>query len=319
MPKFDYIVQNPPYSGDLHLEFLKTGVDMLNEDGQMVIIEPATWLINLRDNGKVIKYSEIKEQLNKHVKSITIENLNKAFEISNQTPLAITHIDLSNIYDTIEFNYCGEKYIKDNLYDCNHIGSKLIFDNIVKKISILSDCVENYILKKNNKPSENSAYLRYGNYMLNTIGKRHFDDNNYLSCTINTNIGRYFNTYLVVGAEKDVLNEIPKSEKGNNCDCIYYDKFDNFEDNKRILENYKDFIWNTKFAKFIIIATTFDRNNGSMKYIPWLDFSKKWTDEMINVYFNFTDDEIKMINNVCERFEANHPTFKRFIMGPKNN
>ena len=85
------------------------------------------------------------------------------------------------------------------------------------------------------------------------------------------------------------------------------------------MENYKDFIWNTKFAKFIIIATTFDSCNGSMKYIPWLDFSKKWTDDMINVYFNFTDEEIKMINDVCTRFEANHPTFKRFFIGPKNN
>ena len=320
MPKFDYIVQNPPYSGDLHLDFLKMGLNMLNEKGQMVIIEPATWLINLRTTGNVEKYNEIKELLKDHVKSITIENLNKAFEIGNNTPLSITHIDFSNIHKNINFNYCGEKYIKESLYDCNHIGDRLIFDNIIKKISILSNTAEDYVLKSNNIKSKNCAYLRFGNYMLDTIGKRHFNNTNYLSCTIDTEVGKYFTSYVITGADKhDVSNEIPKSKKGNNCDCLYYDKFDNFEDNKIILENYKDFIWNTKFAKFIIIATTFDRNNGSMKYIPWLDFSKKWTDEMINVYFNFTDDEIKMINDVCTRFEANHSTFKRFIAGPQNN
>src|SRR5574344_3122742 len=43
MPKFDYIIQNPPYKKGLHLKFFDVGLKLLNEDGQMIIIEPSQW------------------------------------------------------------------------------------------------------------------------------------------------------------------------------------------------------------------------------------------------------------------------------------
>ena len=48
MLKFDYIIQNPPYAGTLHTKFFNKGLDILSDTGKMVIIEPSTWLINLR-------------------------------------------------------------------------------------------------------------------------------------------------------------------------------------------------------------------------------------------------------------------------------
>ena len=87
MPKFDYIIQNPPYSGSLHLDFLKKGYEILNNKGQMIIIEPAMWLINVRKYGKrnvemrsqssaIKKYDELKKMLEGQVKKIIIENYN---------------------------------------------------------------------------------------------------------------------------------------------------------------------------------------------------------------------------------------------------
>ena len=57
--QFDYIIQNPTYKKQLHLDFFKAGLGLLSENGKMVIIEPATWLINVRKNGKAKKYDEI--------------------------------------------------------------------------------------------------------------------------------------------------------------------------------------------------------------------------------------------------------------------
>lgn len=69
--EFDFIIQNPPYSRSLHLEFLKKGLELLKKDsGKMTIIEPATWLINVRKNGKAPKYDEIKSILKGHVSKI---------------------------------------------------------------------------------------------------------------------------------------------------------------------------------------------------------------------------------------------------------
>ena len=47
---FNFVIQNPPYSGSLHLNFFFFFYDMLADDGQMVVIEPSTWLIELRQN-----------------------------------------------------------------------------------------------------------------------------------------------------------------------------------------------------------------------------------------------------------------------------
>ena len=60
MPKFDYIIQNPPYKKTLHLDFFNKGLDLLSETGKMIIIEPSTFYINIRKNGKAKKLSSFK-------------------------------------------------------------------------------------------------------------------------------------------------------------------------------------------------------------------------------------------------------------------
>ena len=47
--KFDYIIQNPPYSGLTHIDFLKNMYDLLPETGRMVIIQPSRFYIELRE------------------------------------------------------------------------------------------------------------------------------------------------------------------------------------------------------------------------------------------------------------------------------
>lgn len=50
MPKFDYIIQNPPHNKNLYIHFFNKGLDVLSNTGKMTIIEPDIWLINLRHN-----------------------------------------------------------------------------------------------------------------------------------------------------------------------------------------------------------------------------------------------------------------------------
>ena len=111
--KFDMIIQNPPYKGSLHLDFLEKGLNVLNKNGKMVIIEPATWLIDIRKNRNTSYYNEIKKKIDGHVESVVIENLNAEFNISEYHPLSITTIDFSKNYNFIKFTCCGEeKYVK---------------------------------------------------------------------------------------------------------------------------------------------------------------------------------------------------------------
>lgn len=53
----------------------------------------------------------------------------------------------------------------------------------------------------------------------------------------------------------------------------------------------------TKFYKYFIFNMRTDYNLNMIYFLPLLDFTKKWTDEMLYEYFNLTEDEIKMIEN----------------------
>ena len=73
--KFSNIVLNPPYNGSLHLEILKNSIDLLTDDGHLVVVEPATWLINVRRNGKANIYDDIKKRNDKEKAEINKSKL----------------------------------------------------------------------------------------------------------------------------------------------------------------------------------------------------------------------------------------------------
>ena len=114
--RFNFVIQNPPYSRSLHLNFLEKGYDMLADDGQMVIIEPSSWLIELRQNiaekksSQMKKYIDIKKKINGHISKVIIENYNKEFNVGLYVPFSITYINKAKKYNNIEFFNCGIKF-----------------------------------------------------------------------------------------------------------------------------------------------------------------------------------------------------------------
>ena len=306
MPKFDYIVQNPPYSGDLHLEFLKMGMNMLNDKGQMVIIEPATFLISPHN---VKRYNEIKDSINGNVKSVTIASLNSKFNTGLYVPFSIMHIDKSSNHDKIFFTCYDDGKFVNSLYDCNLIGDNNIIESIKDKIA--NGCKEtcnDYIFNSGSIYNDNVAFLRYTKqftlhpYKTESVDAIYDDVND---MTFNQ-------SYMVYGAHKYDNVPVRQSEIKDNWKCIYCDKFDNFEDNKRFLENFVDFIHHTKFAHYIGIMSIIHQSNYTLKFVPYLDFSHKWTDEMLYKFFDLSDDEIELIENTCDKFEWHSDWYKKF-------
>lgn len=126
MGKVKNIIVNPPYKGSLHLDFFETCFDNLdNLSGRMVIIEPATWLINVRKNGRAKKYDEIKKKLGNHIQSVVIENLNIEFGTGLYVPFATTTID--NVIDVLKSIY-GIDLMADNVEECRNNLYKITID-----------------------------------------------------------------------------------------------------------------------------------------------------------------------------------------------
>lgn len=326
--KFNTIITNPPYAGSLHLEIFERLLDRLDEKGQMTIIEPATWLINVRKNGKAKKYDAIKKRIEGHVKSVKIENLNKDFNTGLYVPFSITTIDFTNTYNTIEFECCGEKKIVDSIYDCNLIGDYKTIWSILNKVLAYGDMMDKHTTNKDKgtgmwyakydditpfgiDPAEGVANLGRGGASKN--------DNNY----VNLAMGEYGYNYVqtsfhrIVGITQSVPKKLkPGSNYTNpkysdtNADCVY--------GTKQELENWKHFIFNNKLPLFINIVLTIDQHNNSKEFLPWL-VDKQYTDEEIYAKFNLTQDEIDLIDATLKKFERNSPWFKRYMLGPDEN
>ena len=308
--KFDYIIQNPPYNRSLHLDFFNKGLDVLTETGKMVIIEPATWLINVRKNGKAKTYDAIKERINGHVESVVIENLNKEFGTANDTPFAITTIDMSKTFGTIDYTCCGEHKVVKSVYDCNLVGNYNTIWSIFEKVQSFGDMMSNHILNPKND-IQYEAYLRYWKYQLYALGSNYGNVvNQYNDKTIavyrNLPIGEYFSSYVDSLFYGEVSGNKPLSRKGNLCDCLCGSKTE--------LENWVYNVSNNKLFLFLAICTIFDKHNDATNLFPFLA-NKKYTNNEIEKLFNFTKDEINLIDSVLNKFHYDSPWFKRYMCG----
>lgn len=301
--KFDVVIQNPPYNGSLHLDFLEKGVDCLTETGKMVIIEPATWLINVRKNGNAKRYDAIKERINGHIESVVIENLNDEFNTSMFVPFSITTIDMSKTFDTIDYTCCGELRKVKSVYDCNLVGDYSIIWSILEKVQSYGNMMKAHTTKENK--GGDFYYTKYAELCDGQIvrGNRKplFYDNNDISV-----IEPYYTTAYHLKNNEISVTPILVTNSDKIADNIYGTQTE--------LENWKHFIFNNKLPLFLNIVLTIDQHNNSKDFLPWL-VDKKYTDDEINKLFNFTDDEIKLIDTTIKKYERNSPWFKRYMCG----
>ena len=323
--KFDYIIQNPPYNGSLHLDFLTKGLDLLSDKGRMVIIEPATWLINVKKNGKASMYDELKKKLAGHVESIVIENRNKDFNTSLSVPFATTVVDMSKTYDEIEFTCFGEKKIVKSLYDCNLVGDYAIIWSILRKVRMFGDMMREHTTKTELK--EDVRYAKYQRFipvagcLMTAPATSSSEDVMYASDTywrsnlFGEFLTGYFTTAWHTGSDNKISAKIHHAKKKGASKEYSDAPTENIFGTAEELENWRNFIFNNKLPLFINIAVTFSQDNNSKDFLPWL-VDKQYTDEEINKLFGFTDEEIALIDRTIKKYERNSPWFKRYMCGP---
>ena len=323
--KFDYIIQNPPYNGSFHLDFLEKGLDLLTEKGRMVIIEPATWLINVRKNGKAKKYDAIKKRIERRVESVKIENFNKDFGTGLYVPFAITTIDFSKTFDEIEFTCCGEKKVVKSIYDCNLVGEYETIWGILEKCQKFGDMMKNHITKET--LGNNVMYAKYQEIvpvvgcLMTAPATSSSEDVMYASNTywrgdaFGEYISGYYTTAYHTGDDNEISEKIHHAKKQGASKKYTENPTDNIYGTRQELENWKHFIFNNKLPLFLNIVLTIDQHNNSKEFLPWL-VDKQYTDEEINKMFGFTDEEIALIDRTVKKYERNSPWFKRYMCGP---
>ena len=331
MPKFDYIIQNPPYNGNLHLEFFKKGLELLSEDGKMTIIEPATWLINFNDNNK--NTNIIKNRIQNHVFKIIIDNFAKIFNVGLYVPCSISFIDMSKIYDNINFICCGYKKKITTINDSNLIGDYNLIYSIINKIK--NDNKNDKLIKHVYNPKENNTLILNnknnwftkfcfsqigGGSIIESGGHTQGGQIKYEQDSLYIKIknGEYRKSYIHVMYHtiKNSISNKPiksldsgKKFTNNDATCLY--------DSKKHLENWVFNIFNIKLLLFISICYTINASNNIKYIMPWL-VDKKYSDNEIYKIFDLTEEEIKLIETIIKKYERNSPWFKRYMCGPSS-
>jgi hypothetical protein len=217
---------------------------------------------------------------------------------------------------------CGPSSVTDedvqkDLNECNLIGSYDLIWSILNKVQKYGDMMKNHCTSND---VENSWYCKYPYLMPSTFtphGKGAISDREYAND--NNFIGKYnllFSYYYYSLICKDITSYIPfkkgpcgkiTEEKVKSCLYGTHDELVNF--NYYINEN--------KLPLFINMVMTIDQHNNSLPYIPWL-VDKIYTDDEINKLFNFSEDEINLIDKTIKKFERHSLWFKRYMCGPSS-
>lgn len=315
--RFDYIIQNPPYSGLTHIDFLRNMYDLLPETGRMVIIQPSRFYIELRETkDRKEVFNPIIDHIKDNVYKIIIETLAFDFKITNEIPLAITYIDKSKTYKEKELIICGEQIITDDIYDCNLIGKRAVVNSILNKIQKYPDMMINHKDKKSYKDS--AAYVKYQGRVLMNVAKHFYTGNRYGDYN---NLGNFikdevhdltlFRPYFDCCFFKN--REIYNSIQDDMQNYVICDIFELYEQNKQALNNWKHFVYETYLGHFIPIVCLISKQNTVYNYMPFI--TDYMNDEQLYKRFAFTEEEIKLIESTCRKFDRDNWWFKRYATG----
>ena len=318
MPKFDYVIQNPPYSRSLHLKFLELALNILEQtQGIFCVIEPSTWLIQLQPNGSYrgpnTLATQLRNRIDGKVEEVIIENYNDEFDTNLSMPFSIVKGNLSKHFDKIKFSSCGEISNVDSIHDCNLVGRWetifSIFEKLKKKFG--KNTFEKRFYKEGMEVPEGTVFAAVAKVMRGGCGDPRFSNEWFID-------GLYRCYYYHCYNDKEEISETPHKLlcTGYNYDNPKYKDAIalNIWGTKEELENWKYFVYNNNLCKFLNICIVQDMNDDNInKYVPFINW--KYTTEEIYKDIDLSKQEIELIETTIKRYSKASRWFRRYLEG----
>lgn len=267
----DITFSNPPYNGNLDLKIIES----LNFK-KLICVHPSSWLIQLKtqisDTSGSKIYRKFRKKINNRLKKVELFNGNKIFNIGLFVHCIISYFNFSIENNLIEviFEKEKQKMILDTIDDVTIHGKNIkIIRELFKKIIDFTKNGENLKEKFHCAFTEkftsdnDSFYVQIASMRGNCDEEKLRQDD--------------FFTFL----QKDSFKNkgIRKSVKENT---VFKFKTEQEQD------NFINFL-KTDFARLCLSLTKFNQGIGyiELSLVPWLDFSKSWTDDELFSMFGF--------------------------------
>lgn len=264
---FDLTIGNPPFKGQLHLEFL---LKALETSKNVAIIHPSGWLT--RSEKQIEK--DVRKSLKNRVTDLTIFNGTPVFNAQFQAPLVITKAKQEHLGPIkVEYKTTGNTYYIDSIDDFPSGYWEPTDINYELRDLITREAYKSNLLSLRTS-NINSIPLNLpticGHPVVNNE-KKLFSDDFYTFFYHNSNI-----------------------YTSENNEGKFYSL--NSEEERDSLVSYLK----TKYARFALALNKATNRNNVSRYIenvplPFLD--QKWDDESVMEYYGLNQQQKDAINN----------------------
>ena len=270
--KFNVILQNPPYNGKaaLHQQFFNKGYELLEDNGTMAIIQPATTYFNKKDKQKG-PVDDMIELIQTNKCEVFIENPEVFDNAGIQNDLSITILEkissASNVIEKITYKN-GQTYTDVALEDISMTQiAPPVYASIRKKY-------ENFVEQNGNLEDKINKDIGVLKAVLGKIrGTRPTDDDFYTFIPLPGNRKGY-------GASKETDFGV-KIKTIKEADYVY-----------NYLESY--------VARFGLALLKFSQNTANKEFalVPLVPFTKNYTDNELYKMVGLTKQEVIEIKKV---------------------
>jgi len=267
--KFDIILGNPPYNKGVDLHFLEKS---LTSASQILIVHPSSWILDRKGNKR---YQQAKAATRGRLKALWFFNGNPIFNIGLYVPCVVTHC-LQHPSGAIDVRFFDETFTA-TIEDVTKFGKNWIpivkpFFEQMQRFCHSQGSVWQHTLNRKSPIPKDGYFVQFA------AVRGHVKQSKRSSDKEITEIDFY-----TIATRDDSCLGIRNPDLTRPGNPIPTFRFET-EDEQHNFLNYT----RTKFARFCLslLKNNCDLSLGNMALIPWLDFTKPWTDEELYDFFD---------------------------------